>query len=151
MGAKCCAESKQAGMPTEVPAEIKDLPAVDFSGIKDPLARFEASMPFNRTLIAVLLKKVDDAEEECGEKGFVTLDVLRKHLDTPAWKDLSNPESNLAKVLKSSAFEDASKNVGEIDATWLKVFGLIYCSGKPIDKTSAFYEILQDGGFEQHE
>ena len=34
--------------------------------------------------------------------------------------------------------------------TWLKCFALIHCSGKPIDKTNAFYEVLQDGGFERH-
>ena len=153
MGAKCCAESKQAGMPTEVPAEIKDLPAVDFSGIRDPVAKFEASLPFNRTLVAVLLKKTDDAEQECGEKGFVTLEVLSKHLDTPAWRDLGDPSSNLTKVLLSSAFKNSSKGQGDdqIDAVWLKVFGLIHCSGKPIDKTNAFYEILQDGGYDSHE
>ena len=27
---------------------------------------------------------------------------------------------------------------------------MIHCSGKPIDKTNAFYCILQDGGFEKH-
>ena len=34
--------------------------------------------------------------------------------------------------------------------TYLKCFALIHCSGKPIDKTHAFYEVLQDGGFERH-
>ena len=33
---------------------------------------------------------------------------------------------------------------------WLKCFALMHCSGKPIDKTNAFYCILQDGGFEKH-
>ena len=53
----------------------------------------------------------------------------------------------------SSAFKNSSKGQGDdqIDAVWLKVFGLIHCSGKPIDKTNAFYEILQDGGYDSHE
>ena len=33
----------------------------------------------------------------------------------------------------------------------LKLYGLLNCSGKPIDKTNAFYCILQEGGFERHE
>ena len=66
---------------------------------------------------------------------------------------MADPNSNLAKVLTSSAFKDSSKNqeADQIDAVYLKVFGLIHCSGKPIDKTNAFYEILQDGGYDQHE
>ena len=67
MGSKCCVESKQAGAPTEVPSEMKDLPAIDFSGIRDPYARFEASLPFNRTLVTALVAKVDEAVKECGD------------------------------------------------------------------------------------
>lgn len=77
MGAKCCAESKQAGMPTEVPATMSDLPAIDLGGIRDVYARFEAQLPFNRTLVSVLIVKIDEAEKECGEQGFITLAALR--------------------------------------------------------------------------
>lgn len=60
MGNKnCCAESRQsAGMPTPVENIdlIKDLPAVDFTGMRDPYKKFEASLPFNRTLLPVMLK-----------------------------------------------------------------------------------------------
>ena len=56
-------------------------------------------------------------------------------------------------MLLSAAFKDASKNQSEdqIDADHLKVFSLMHCSGKPVDKTNAFYCILQEGGFEKHE
>ena len=84
MGAKCCAESKQ-DVPTEVPDTIKDLPAIDFSGIRDPYCRFEASMPFSRTLVTVFIAKVDEAVKECGDESHVTLEALRKHLNTPSW------------------------------------------------------------------
>ena len=77
MGAKCCAESKQDSVPTEVPATMTDLPAIDIGGIRDVYARFEASLPFNRTLVTVMLKKIEEAEKECGEQGFVTLAALR--------------------------------------------------------------------------
>ena len=56
---------------------MKDLPAIDIGGIRDVYARFEASLPFNRTLVTVLLKKIDEAEKECGDQGFVTLAALR--------------------------------------------------------------------------
>lgn len=77
MGAKCCAESKQDSVPTEVPATMTDLPAIDIGGIRDVYARFEASLPFNRTLVTVMLKKIEEAEKECGEQGYVTLAALR--------------------------------------------------------------------------
>ena len=53
----------------------------------------------------------------------------------------------------SPAFKDAGKGTGEdqIDADRLKVFALLHCSGKPIDKTNAFFCVLQEGGFEKHE
>lgn len=34
---------------------------------------------------------------------------------------------------------------------FLKIFSLMHCSGKMIDKTNAFFCILQEGGFEKHE
>jgi len=69
MGAKCCAESRQAGVPTQIDNKdlIKDLPAIDIKGIRDPYEKFEASLPFNRTLLPVMLKQIEDAEVECGE------------------------------------------------------------------------------------
>ena len=67
MGAKCCAESKQAGSPTEVPDTVKDLPAIDFSGITDPYAKFEASLPFNRILITQMIKIIEETEKDCGD------------------------------------------------------------------------------------
>jgi len=75
MGADCCAESRQDMSPTVVPAGVamKDLPAVDWSGISDTYERFEASLPFNRTLCSVMFAKIDEATQECGDAGFLTL------------------------------------------------------------------------------
>ena len=56
---------------------MTDLPAIDISGISDVYAKFEASLPFNRTLVSVLIKKIDEAEKESGDQGFVTLASLR--------------------------------------------------------------------------
>ena len=102
MGAKCCAESKQSGSPTEIPSgDMKDLPAIDLSGIKDPYAKFEASLPFNRTLVTQMLGKIDEAEKACGEEGYVTLEALREQLPTDSWKPLTDPNSPLGKMLLS--------------------------------------------------
>ena len=76
MGAKCCAESKQ-DIPTDIPANMTDLPAIDIGGIRDVYAKFEASLPFNRTLVTVLIKKIEEAKKECGDQGYVTLASLR--------------------------------------------------------------------------
>ena len=109
MGAKCCAESKQVGSPTEVPAEVKDLPAIDLSGIKDPYEKFEASLPFNRTLVTQLIAKVEEAEKELGDNGYVTLEKMSEKFPTTAWAGLKDPNSMLGKALLSKAFKDPSK------------------------------------------
>ena len=44
---------------------MKDLPAIDLEGISDPFAKFEASLPFNRTLVTLMLQKLDEAEKDC--------------------------------------------------------------------------------------
>jgi len=99
-----------------------------------------------------LIQKIEEAEKECGEQGFVTLASLRAQLTTPSWKPLEDPNSVLGKVLLSDSFKDEKKSqaADQIDVDRLKCFSLIHCSGKPIDKTNAFYCILQDGGFEKH-
>jgi len=131
---------------------MRDLPAVDITGIKDPLAKFEASLPFARTLVTLMMQKIETAEEECGEQGFVTLEALSNHLTSPSWQALKDPRSTLSKTLLSAAFKDEKKSQSaeQIDVTCLRVWSLLHCSGKPIDKTNAFYCILQEGGFERH-
>ena len=155
MGAKCCAESKQDDVPTAITSDAatKDLPAIDLSGISDRYAKFEAELPFSRTLVTLMLTKIDEAEKECGDQGFVTTEALSKQLTTAAWQPLKDPNSSLSKVLLSPQFKDSEKNQSseQIDVVWLKVFSLMHCSGKIIDKTNAFYCILQEGGFEKHE
>ena len=54
-------------------------------------------------------KCIDDAEAEDGGEGYVTLPTLRKKLNTPAWKDLENPDSKLGKILLSSSLKDEKK------------------------------------------
>ena len=110
MGAKCCAESKQSGVPTEVPSVMQDLPAIDLGGISDVYARFEASLPFSRTLVVMIIKCIEEAEKACGDQGYVTLATLRAQLSSPSWKPLEDANSTLSKVLLSPAFKDEKKN-----------------------------------------
>jgi len=93
-----------------VPAEVKDLPAIDISGIRDPYAKFEASLPFNLTLVPQLIAKVEEAEKELGNQGFVTLEVMSQKFPTAAWAGLKDPNSMLGKALLSSAFKDPEKD-----------------------------------------
>jgi len=96
---------------------MKDLPAVNWSGINDLYERFEASLPFNRTLITVMMAKIDEATEDCGGKGFLNIPALRKALPTPAWADMIVPDSTLYKVLRSEYFkcspQDPTNALGE--------------------------------------
>ena len=129
------------------------MPSVNWEGISDAYARFEASLPFNRILVAQMFEKIEEAEKECGGQGYVTLQALRKALPTPAWAPLNDPSSVLAQVLLSEHFKDSSKGTApdQIDVEILNLFALLHCAGKPIDKTRVLYGILQEGGFEKHE
>ena len=100
-----------------------------------------------------MLKNIDEAEKECGDSGYVTREALRKQLTTSAWSSLSDPNSKLSQILLSPQFKDSTKSqdAEQIDVVFLKIFSLMHCSGKIIDKANAFYCILQEGGFEKHE
>ena len=65
-----------------------DLPAPNLSNIKDRFARFELSLPFCRTTIKHYAKHIDEAEEECGNQGYVTVEAMAKKFRTPAWNAL---------------------------------------------------------------
>jgi hypothetical protein len=84
---------------------LKDLPAVDLTGVTDRFARLELGLPFTRTLINVFEVKLNAALKNCGDEGYVTLAALRKELDTQAWAALENPSSDLHKMLSSAAFK----------------------------------------------
>ena len=64
MGAACCNTSASSG-----PNSMQDLPEVNVSKIKDPYARYEASLPFKRILLSTMVKKIDEADEKCGNTG----------------------------------------------------------------------------------
>ena len=57
------------------------------------------------------------------------------------------------KLLTSSAFKDEGKgqNPDQIDADFLRCFGLLNCVGKPEDKAKWFYGVLQEGGLDAHQ
>ena len=61
-----CASKELDETVTIVPELLVDLPPIDFAGIADPFEKFEMSMPFNRTLLAVMVAKINEAHEECG-------------------------------------------------------------------------------------
>ena len=149
MGAKCCAESAQADVPTGV-VKLEDLPAVNIEGITDRLQRLELSLPFTRTLISVFEDKLNKAHADCGDDGYITLKALRTHLDSAAWAPIADPSSNLTKMLLSASFKADGQEADQIDFNYILMFALIHCAGKPIDKARTFYAILQDGGLEAH-
>ena len=98
-------------------------------------------------------KCIDDAEVADGGEGFVTLASLRQQLNTPVWKDLDNADSTLGKILLSQYFKDEKKghDANQISVEFLKMYALMHCVGTNMDKASAFYLILQEGGFERHD
>ena len=128
--------------------------------MKDPVKKFENSLPFNRINVKDMMTAIDIASEG---KDSVSLENLRKALPTEAWADLDNADSRLVKVLKSDVFKQDIKDdegndvkMGENDLSveYLKLWSLIHCDAgkkKQNNKAKELYNILQDGGLEAHE
>lgn len=134
------------------PLVIKEIDPPSMTWVSDKYKIYEATLPFCRVDLEVMNKQIDVAEEACGGQGFVTLQAFHKALPAPSFKDLSNPDSNLAKMLLSEQFKDSEKGTGEdqIDVDSLKIFALLHCSAKNEVRAVAFYNILQEGGLTAH-
>jgi hypothetical protein len=90
------------------------------------------------------VEHVKKADSAAGGNGFVTLDTLAAEFTSPAWNDLKNENSILAKILLSSAFKNAKKgqSAGQIDADTMILYGVLLCQGNPADKAEVFYAVL---------
>ena len=77
---------------------------------------------------------------------------MRNHFKTPAWADLENENSVLAKLLLSSAFKNDSKGLSpdQICTQALVLFAILNCQGKTADKTEHFFNEIQEGGTAVH-
>ena len=63
MGAAgCCAENHQISPD----GPIFDLPEKNLNRISDPFLKFEASLPFSRTILPLMVDKINLAEVQCG-------------------------------------------------------------------------------------
>ena len=153
--------AKTDGPKAPVVEQMKDLKEVNWQGISDIYAKFEASLPFNRISIGVMMQKIDEAEREAKANylaseaeiaPFTTLQALRKALPTDAWRGLLDPESPLSKTLLSEFFKSEGHAADQIDVSYLQMFSLLHCyNKKKIEKATALYTILQEGGLEAHE
>ena len=69
-----------------------DLPPPVLTNL-DVYSRFEKEQPFARTMIGAMMEKIAQAEEVCGNKGYVTIDSLSQYLTTMAWAPLKDRNS----------------------------------------------------------
>ena len=83
-----------------------DLPAPTLDKIADKYQRFELSLPFCRTKINHFARHIDQAEADCGSKGYVTVEAMAARFKTPAWNALRKQGSPLKKLLASDHFKD---------------------------------------------
>ena len=90
---------------TDLKLIVEDLPIPSTMGISDRYRLFELNTPFARIRTNTFMTLLKKADSDCGDKGFVTLESLRSHLITDAWKDLDNEESSISKFLLSSTFK----------------------------------------------
>ena len=110
----CCKGSSDAP-PAKVSAdihavpdasdELNDLSSPSTFGVSDKYRLFELKLPFQRIQVNHFIVKVKIAEQSSGAEGYVTLKTLRQELQTPAWKDLEDENSELSRFLLSPAFK----------------------------------------------
>ena len=90
------------------------------------------------------MNQLNLAHQDCGNKGFVTLEKLAVHFNTPAWNELRKINSKFSTFLTTSFKHDS----GNVDYEFLVCMALLHCEDKrkPTTKAEAFYCLLQDGG-----
>ena len=98
------------------------------------------------------MQKLEIAEKECGNEGFVTIEELSLSFETPAWDGLKDCESDVSRLLRSSMFKNETKeHIGaKINTEYLRIFALLHCAGRKSDKAIYLYELLQEGGLDRH-
>ena len=131
---------------------VVDLPVPTTFGESDKYRLFEASLPFPRIEINTFCVWVKMAHTDCGEEGYVTLESLRAHFKSPAWKDLEDENSVFAKFLLSSAFKNDAKGLApdQICLQALILCAVLNCQGKLSDKCEHFFNEIQEGGTAAH-
>ena len=84
--------------------------APDTTNITDKYQKWEFQTPFKRTNFKAFKLAIERAEQQDGKKGYVTLVSLAYQLNTEAWADIQQADSNLSKMLLSDAFKNPKKS-----------------------------------------
>lgn len=131
--------------------KIQDLKAPDVSG-KNKIEAFELALAFSRINVVTFWGALVDAKNACGNESYVTLEELQKCLDSPAWAPLKDCNSTLSKIILSGHFKnpEESQTEEQIDFNILATFAVLLCQGKPESKAEVIFNILQEGGLDEH-
>ena len=140
MGVCCSAREKD---------RESDLKAPELVG--NVYQKFEKSLPFSRTYVDTVAKRVRQAAESCKAEGqgdgtTVTIEALRKVFVTPAWADLKKEDSRITNMINHTAF---ANDDGNIDVNSLILFAILNSPGSVDYKSEVLYSILQEGGVEK--
>lgn len=77
----------------------------------------------------------------------MTLESLRAVLTTPAWIELKQDDSRIAKTLNSSVFHDMN---GNISVNYLILYGFLNCPDDVDTKSEILYNLFTNGGARTH-
>jgi hypothetical protein len=137
--------------PPKAEVAIQEVKPVNLKG-KDKYECFELQLPFASIKCVDFWGAIVEAKKECGNESYVTLDSLVKHLTSPSWAPLKDPNSVVSKILLSGRFkdDDSGETEEQINFNILAMFALVMCSGKAVEKVEVFYNILQEGGVQDH-
>ena len=127
-----------------------DLPAPALEG--NVFQKFERSLPFARTYVDTVEKRVRAAADDLKAKGegdgkSVTVEALQKAFTTAAWADLGKEGSRTNKLVTHAVFADDN---GKISVNKLILFAVLNSPGTSTYKSEVLFNVLQEGGSEVH-
>ena len=131
----CCESKEPEGYdPTKDDGEK---PAVRTESLKDPIKRFEKSVPFYRVHVVKYTNALFDLNQE-----KFPISEMAKFLDTAAWVDQLGEGQPSYKVLMSLP----ECGDGMVDLISAVVLGLLWCEGGLKDKAEIVFRLLNPPG-----
>lgn len=78
----------------------------------------------------------------------ITFESLGREFSThKSWINLTNPDSQFTQFLKNTMLDEANPDL--IDVSKLRMLGVLWCNGEPLEKANELYDILQDNDQER--
>jgi len=91
--------------------------------------------------------------KECGNSNTITIESIKNNFTSPAWKAINDTNSITYKYLTHANLkeEEEGNEENEICFETFATIGFLLCPGKPAEKVEILFNILQEGGLDEHQ